>query len=487
VNRTNRRASVDPLELRRLLTIVPVVGTEAADVIHVGLQGASPLAYVLTVNGVQTTGSFNPFHEDNAFDIQCLGGDDLVTVDPLFGAQVRAAGGEGNDTLDGSSGFDTLLGNGGLDVLLGRAGPDVLVGGAGRDTLRGGADQDKLAGDRHASWDLTSKSAGDVLVGDEDNDEIYGGGGNDWIEGNDGFDELTGGDGDDRLFGGADGDMLHLAVNFDDPSGNNAHGAGNDILDGDEGHDELVVNSPDQPISVTLDGLANDGALGEEANVLQTFERVASNTLAAGSIIDATFAPIGIDFFFEGLGSPTTGTHVTFVGSGFDDTFSTNGRGGDDSLPLFVAARGGHDRIQGGFVNDTLYGGKGNDSIWGFAGDDLIVAEDGHDTIEGGAGNDYILGQGGNDEAYGDDVSIPSVDYGRDTIEGGAGNDLLFGNAGADRLFGNGRSDTLWGNGGNDQLYGGPTTADEIHGGIGTDAAAADEKDTFEFVEVMLT
>lgn len=56
------------------------------------------------------------------------------------------AGGNGNDTLNGTDGADMLFGQNGDDALSGKGGIDLVCGGRGNDTLTGGAAADRLDG-----------------------------------------------------------------------------------------------------------------------------------------------------------------------------------------------------------------------------------------------------------------------------------------------------------------------------------------------------
>src|SRR5260370_17363027 len=53
----------------------------------------------------------------------------------LWGMQLTANGGDGDDVLIGSFGNDVLTGGPGDDVLIGNGGQDVLDGGSGRESV----------------------------------------------------------------------------------------------------------------------------------------------------------------------------------------------------------------------------------------------------------------------------------------------------------------------------------------------------------------
>ena len=127
------------------------------------------------------------------------------------------------------------------------AGPGMLLnfpvdfsGGAGADTLWGG-------------WE------DDDLFGDEDSDDLHGERGDDWLDGGPAADELHGGDGTDFA-----------------------------------AYDERV-----DPVSATLDDLANDGVEGEGDHIDTDVEAVvggsAGDTLTGGAEPDALFGGPGPD------------------------------------------------------------------------------------------------------------------------------------------------------------------------------------------------
>jgi hypothetical protein len=123
------------------------------------------------------------------------------------GTRLVAALGDGNDTATVIGALPAVIDGGpGDDALTGGDGNDVLEGGAGSDALVGGAGDDLLSGDGIA---------------------------------------LAAGGGDDRLDGGP----------------------GADVLLGDGGLDLADYSSRTTAVSVTLDGVADDGAPGEGDDV----------------------------------------------------------------------------------------------------------------------------------------------------------------------------------------------------------------------------
>jgi Ca2+-binding RTX toxin-like protein len=449
-----RLSNLEQLESRRMLSISTYKGTQGADVARVGV-GATSLDYFIILNGKQIAkGSFMANDPDKAIFFDLLAGNDLLTVDNGFGGKLRIYGGAGNDTLIGGSGGESLLGREGNDSLVGNGGPDKLIGGAGNDLLDGG----------------TKHVGKDTLLGGAGDDNLIGGGGNDVIHGGDDDDVLFDGAGNDKLFGEAGNDTL----DFDrqDLAGTSG---GSDTFDGGTGTNTLLAPST-LPVSISLDGVANDGVAGDHANITPTFQIFDLHQFPGGSKLDASGATSGVKVLFFGLKAGSDNLNhlsdptVTIIGSAFNDDISKGGYFDDNVIAQSIDGGAGDDSIDGDANADTLLGGPGNDTLRGGDGADSIDGGAGNDSIDGGVGNDTIYGGDGNDyvQAAG----------GRDTVNGGAGKDTLFGGSG---------KDTLNGAGGNDILYGGPSDTDHIIGGAGTDSAARDSKDSYTSVETLLT
>ena len=283
------------------------------------------------IDGVQFT-----LLDANALPAQVDGGpgDDCGFVN-LTGTTKddQISGGEGEDCIEGFGGEDTLngdagadpdiLGGGGNDTIDGGAGNDgfnVVDGGAGDDTVRGGSGDDYLTG--AGGEDTIRGDAGnDTLLGNADIDHLFGGDDNDSIQGDAGADDTHGENGNDVLFAGAPDQA--------------------DVLDGDEGIDSIDYfdRSGTEPVSVTLDGQANDGAPGEGDNVLDAED---------------------VD------------------GGGADDTL----RGSDSSEFSIMRGNGGNDTITPGSLEDVVFGGNGDDTVEtrdGFT--DRIACGRGTDTV----------------------------------------------------------------------------------------------------------
>jgi Ca2+-binding RTX toxin-like protein len=202
-------------------------------------------------------------------------------------------GGSDDDTLNGSSAANLLDGRDGDDRINGSAGDDTLDGGAnnpGSDTLNGGDGADTLDG-RAGDDSLDGGDGNDVVSGSGGTDKLDGDNGNDSLEGGAGGDAVDGGPGDDTV-NGAEADLIGA-----DGSDDLAGGSGTDVLLGDDGNDELDGGpGPDRMsggdgrdtvdyenrsnhVTVTLDGLANDGEANEGDNVLPNVESVLGGTV----------------------------------------------------------------------------------------------------------------------------------------------------------------------------------------------------------------
>jgi hypothetical protein len=183
--------------------------------------------------------------------------------------------------------------------------------------------------------------------------ELYGEDGNDDLESDAGSDVLDGGAGDDTL------------------SPDDGEEGPGDVVRGGAGTDLLQLAGTLVPaLTATLDGVADDGAPGENDNYAADLENVQGSAVAANTI---------------------TGTDGPNTITGGDLADVLTGRGGDDAIE-------GHDQ------NDRIDGGDGADRLVGGAGDDLIVGGGGVDSIDGDgaggwgqviAGNDRIEARDG--------------------------------------------------------------------------------------------
>jgi Ca2+-binding RTX toxin-like protein len=171
---------------------------------------------------------------------------------------------------------------------------------------------------------------GDQLFGDDGDDNLYGRDGNDILDGGGGGDLIDDGPGNDTAGGGPGNDTF-------------VAGPGADLMSGGDGADRADYSARLNPVTITLNGVADDGEAGEGDNV-------------AADVEDA-------------------------VGGA------------------------GNDRIVGGVSGGYLYGNGGNDTITGSPledrieageGDDVVDARDGgFDSIDCGPGNDVVYADPG--------------------------------------------------------------------------------------------
>jgi Ca2+-binding RTX toxin-like protein len=366
----------------------------------------------------------------NSVTVDVGDGNDTVN---LAGLTIPASvvDGPGNDTVTGGSSNDTFVGSSGDDTLNGGPGNDTFgdAGGAGADTLSGGAGAD-TADYSSRTVPLTvslDDQAGDGAAGEGDNvrsdiETVNGGSQADHLIGSAGNDTLRGSGGDDVFDGGG----------------------GADTISGGSGNDTMDYSGRTAPVVVTLDGVANDGATGENDNV--------------GTDVDVVLGGAGDDYI-----------------TGHSGTNELDGNGGSDTL-------------NGGGGNDVLNGGAGDDRLFGDGNDDALHGGDGRDRLDGGAGNDTLDGGADADVLYGGD-GTDALDYASRTAsvtadlngtdgfgEPGEGDSVpsrdvegVYGGAGDDVLTGNGANNVLKGNGGNDTLDGG-LGADDVSGGDGVDS-----------------
>ena len=180
------------------------------------------------------------------------------------------------------------------------------------------------------------------------------------MQGFEGADVLRGDGGDDSVSGGKE-----------EPETNAA-----DVVDGGPGVDSIpdvdadYNRGYDDDVSVTLDGVANDGEAGENDNVIGVEKLLVSADTA------------------------------TIVGSDAAEEFtvdahssSAKGMGGNDRL----IAWDGADTLEGGDGDDFLVGGFGNDVLDGGAGVDQFNG-DRTETNVIAIGNDTIRARDGNGE-----------------------------------------------------------------------------------------
>jgi Ca2+-binding RTX toxin-like protein len=302
---------------------------------------------------------------------------------------------------------------------------------------------------------ISGSPAWEVINGGNGNDQLSGGGGNDQLNGDVGNDQLSGGPGTDNLQGAAGNDFFVLAT-----------GDGVDVIDGGTGSESGtgdIANYDAVPagVTVSLDGLANDGPDNENLLNVETVEGSQhDDTITLGASGGTAIGRDGDDTLVGGVGTDTL-----------------TGEAGSDTLQ----GGGGSDTLQGGEGNDTLDGGTGADSYSGDEGDDLFI------NVIDGAGDSFDRSDMA--EVAGDTVSFagsaigvnvtldnPTEDDGPDgeslddTIENVIGtdhDDVLVGSNDDNELHGGAGADSLTSR--NDALT---PVGDLLVGGTGVDSYA---------------
>ena len=262
-----------------------------------------------------------------------------------------AEGGAGDDIFAGNGASNVLDGGRGDDSLAGGpAGADSLIGGKGNDTADYSVRVDELSisldgeandgapgeGDSASTENATGGSSSDDITGDSRGNRLRGGDGDDDISGGDGADRIEGGVGEDEEYVNAGDDAFRQGGDDD----------GADRMTGGSGKDTVDYRERKDSVSVSFNGIQDDGGGVENDDV-------------------------GVDV--ENAIGGLAGDH--FVGSGAKNRL--DGRKGEDLL------RGGDD-------DDALLGGDSADRLYGEAGDDRLDGGGGNDRCSGGGGSDTL-------------------------------------------------------------------------------------------------
>lgn len=303
--------------------------------------------------------------------------------------------------------------------------------------------------------------------------------------------QIDGGAGDDVLSGSSRADTINGGDDNDVIAGQ----GGADQLSGGNGRDTVGYADYTANVNVSLNGVADDGAAGENDNVAADFENING-----------------------GAGNDT------LTGNAYANVI--NGNGGNDS----IVGYDGHDTLSGGAGNDTIEGDSSLDlvrSIRNFArftkpkalmtpavmnpeGQNIkmtqlvksksINAAIRRTRLIGGAmaspqlrtsnllldslkfgdlitakDDDFFKGKiitRPDFDAIDLDIFVDQNPHG-DLINGGDGNDLLRGNDGGDTMYGDAGNDRVYGDAGNDELRGGDND-DHLYGNDGDDFLAGE-------------
>ena len=181
--------------------------------------------------------------------------------------------------------------------------------------------------DRQTSTDVT---LGMFVSGGIGADELNGGGGGDFLDGGDGNDEVSGGNGGDNVNGGDGSDQLNGGAGSDTLVGDGGVAPGADEFNGGGGFDTANFFEHATDVTVTLDGVANDGSVGEGDNVKTDVEDVsgspANDNLRGNEVFNSFFGSGGDDTIDPGGGedlvSGDEGSDTLNTRDGFADRVS---------------------------------------------------------------------------------------------------------------------------------------------------------------------
>lgn len=386
----------------------------------------------------------------------------------------RVDGGAGNDTIDTGAGADALTGGDGDDQLIAGIGDDAIEAGAGVDTVDGDLGNDRIDGG--AAGDQIDAGAGDDAVsGGSGDDQVSGGDGNDALAGDDGVDRVSGDDGEDRIDGGSGVDDLDGGGGRDAVFG----GDGDDLLQSTDGGDALDGGAGnDQLEGDDLDNALSGGSGADRLNGYGGADRLqgddGDDVLSAGAGGDVASGGGGRDTV--SYDESASGVAVSLNGAADDGAVGE----GDSVLGdvEVVVGSAANDTLVAGVSAVELQGGAGDDTLVGSPQGDLLSGGVGADTLDGAGGPDALSGGDDLDAVtYMTRAGAVAVSVGAPGGDGqaGEGDDVaadverVIGTALADRLSGAaGLALELEGGGGNDQiaLPGEPALESELGLGI---------------------
>lgn len=464
-----------------------------------------------------------------------LGGSGDDTFTDWAGGSKTFIGNSGNDTINGSSGNDTFNGGPGGDSITTGSGNDTVDSGDGNDSVSGNSATATVSTGAGADYVAMSSGTSTIDLGPDD-DQLssdgtvvaFGGSGNDTMTSYNGSDSLDGGDGNDTFAAGIGADHIDGGPGEDVIDG----GPDTDVMIGGDGTDEVTYFNAWDSVTVTLDGVANDGVAGENENVGADIEVVTGSmvddTLVAGSYPATMNGSFGNDQLAsttsisslygqedndtltpgvsldvvsggDGIDVITYASRTTPVSVSIDDAYNDGASGESDNVLADIETfHGGSDgdTFVGGEASETFFGNGGNDSFSGNGGTDRFTGGAGDDTMSGGSGTDYAVyttstapvdvelggttgnGEPGESDNIGSDVEAVNGGSGSDTLIGSAGNNTITGSGGDDVVNGRGGADGMSGGTGVDRVeYVDHTANVTITPGTTFDDGAAGEND----------
>ena len=283
--------------------------------------------------------------------------------------------------------------------------------------------------------------------------------------------DVAGGDRGDSLTSAG---PLPVSLSGDAGADTLVSGSGPDVLSGGGDTDILDYGSRTAPLSLSVDGQANDGQAGEGDLIGGDIEYIyggSGNDRMVGSAApEGLFGQGGQDWMDGGLGADWLrggpGSDVVDYGSrtaalnlSIDGT-ANDGQAGEADLI--------------GWDFEYVLGGAGNDRMSGSGAPEALFGQGGQDTIDGGLGADWLKGGPGTDVVSYASRTVPLnltldgkvndgqagesdlIGDGFESVVGGSGDDRLVGSSAREYFFGQGGKDSMDGGLGADYLNGGP-------------------------------
>jgi len=416
-----------------------LIGGEGADTLDGGtgvdslVGGGDDDLYIITSSGDKVVEVESGGDEDEVTSTVDFTLANHVEVLTLMGeSNLRGAGNNQDNILNGNSGANELSGNGGNDTILANEGDDRIDGDKGDDEIDGGDGNDvaTYAG-IFDGYQITFDEEGQSYIIEDIDDS----------DGNEGMDILVGVESvefTDQVVelttaSQPSGEMPMMSIgDVTKPEGTGSVSTAFDfpVTLSAASDTEITVDYAVQGNGVTASTGTLTFAAGETEQFVsvavaadsvdepdQTFTVQLGNAVGAeleksqgtGTIQDDDDAPTTPTVVFDGLDFDFTDENDYFSATEFNDRIG--GAGGNDTLD----GLNGNDSLTGGAGDDYLYGGEGNDSLVGSEGNDTLYGSNGNDSLNGSAGNDYLDGE-----------------YGSDTLSGSAGADTLKGGSSYD-------------------------------------------------------
>lgn len=238
---------------------------------------------------------------------------------------------------------------------------------------------------------------------------------------------------------------------------------------GGDGMDRIQYTLVDARLSLSLDGVANDGPLGSTHRVQADFEwveaGVRADTITGSNRADRLIGLNGKDKFSAGRGNDFVDSRdygpCPFLGDSCEEP-----REVEDAETDTIDCGTGVDTVDGDafdkFARSCEYVAKAGVLALSPKNDRFTAFRTGL-VVRSGGGNDTLTGSSGG-------LSV-------DTLDGGSGRDDIDAGVGNDRITGGSGRDHLRGGPGNDRISARDGQSDNVNCGVGEDTVTADRSD----------